>query len=125
MVAQARMKPANTSARQRRKVKELKEHGVPPIRRKRCFGYTKDYSAIIPAEAELRRDARDRLLSGASQRSICVEWQANGMTTTEGRAWQEHPRSRLAGTVTVACESALLDRQKGPLLWCGLEDASS
>jgi site-specific DNA recombinase len=104
LVAQARMESANTSARQRRKAQEMREEGRPPSLGRRCFGYTLDLSALVPDEAALLRDARDRLLAGESLRGVVQEWNARGVRTTRGAEWRTQFLSRLLASPTLCAE---------------------
>jgi DNA invertase Pin-like site-specific DNA recombinase len=69
----------------------------------RCFGYTPDGLAVIPAEAAAIRAAADAVLAGASLRAITRDWTAAGITTTRGKPWRPSwlrsllLRPRLAG----------------------------
>ena len=102
LVAQARMESANTSMRQTRKAKQQREEGAPPSNGRRCFGYDARYTAIIPEEAALIREVRDRLFAGESLRSICFDWELRGIKTTGGRPWRTQFLSRLLQSSTLA-----------------------
>lgn len=101
LVAQARMESANTSVRQFRKAKEQRAQGLPPISGKRCFGYDQRYTRVIPEEATLIRDARDRLLAGESLNSIARDWGERGIRTTGGAHWRTQFISRLLTSPTI------------------------
>ena len=88
LVAQARMESANASTRQRRKAVQQREKGQPPTSGIRCFGYTKGYTAIVPEEAALVREAVDGLFAGRSLNGVCREWESRGVRTTLGNAWR-------------------------------------
>lgn len=66
-----------------------KEGAVVP----RGFGHRG--TMIVPEEADLIRDAKQRVLSGASLRSICVEWNEAGLVTTRGKRWRSQTLARL------------------------------
>ncbi len=95
LVAQARMESANTSARIRRKVHEIALQGDPPVPGKRGFGYSRDHNQVIPEEAALIREARDRLLAGESLRALCYDWQRRGVETTLGNPFQPSVLKRM------------------------------
>ena len=84
LVAQARMESANQGTRLRRKARELRELGVPPWNGLRCFGYAKSYAEIIPEEAALLCEARDRLLAGDSLRGVCLDWERRDVRSSRG-----------------------------------------
>jgi DNA invertase Pin-like site-specific DNA recombinase len=104
LVAQARMESANTSARQRRKAQEQREQGLPPTNGRRCFGYDQRYTQVVPEEAAVLREARDRLFAGESLNSICLELEARGVVATSGNAWRAHIFKRLLISPTIAGE---------------------
>ena len=102
LVAQARMESANTSARQTRKALEQREQGLPPSNGRRCFGYTRGYTAIVPEEAALLREARDRLYAGESMRGVCFDFQVRGVVSTAGNAWRTQILKRLLLSSTLS-----------------------
>jgi len=53
----------------------------------RPFGYENDRKAVRAAEAQYIRDAARRVLAGESMNSIVREWNARGLQTTGGKAW--------------------------------------
>lgn len=44
---------------------------------------------IVPGEAKLIRSAAERVLDGCSLRSIVLDWNARGLTTSTGRQWSQ------------------------------------
>ncbi|MEU8636772.1 recombinase family protein [Amycolatopsis sp. NPDC048633] len=54
---------------------------------RRPFGYETDGMTLVPDEIEKGREAAERVLAGDSVRSLCLEWNAAGMTTTSGKPW--------------------------------------
>ena len=102
LVAQARMESANTSIRTTRKAAEMAKQGRPPGAR-RCFGYEKGYGAMVPDEAVLIRDARDRIYAGESLNSIAMEWERREVRTREGNLWRA---PHLKGLLMLATLSA-------------------
>lgn len=93
LVAQARMESANTSARVTRKAVEQRAQGLPPLNGRRCFGYERDYSAVVEEEAVLLREARDRLFAGETMRGIAWDWEKRGIRSTLG-----HPGGRTSSS---------------------------
>jgi site-specific DNA recombinase len=93
--AWARYESEHKAERIKRKHRELAEHGRAPRSGVRPFGYTRDWSALVPEEAELVREAVARVFAGESLRSICTDWNARGLVTTTGGRWQQSPLKRL------------------------------
>ena len=102
LVAQARMESANASARQTRKAQERREQGKPPSNGGRCFGYTRGYSGLVPEEAALLREARDRLFAGESMRGVCFDFQARGVVSTAGNPWRRQILKRCLISATLS-----------------------
>src|SRR5919106_3125242 len=88
LTAQARMESANTSARILRKQQELREQGKPSIGGYRLFGYSHDRLTVIPEEAVVAREARDRVLAGESLRAVAKDFGRRGIVGTSGKGWQ-------------------------------------
>ena len=84
--AWGRYESEHKSARLRAKHRELAEAGKDGGSG-RPFGYEADRKTIRPAEAALIREAADRVLQGASLRSICSGWNASGIKSTTGKLW--------------------------------------
>src|SRR5205823_3293513 len=102
LVAQARMESANTSARQRRKAQEQREQGLPPTNGKRTFGYDQKYTTVMEAEAAVLREARNRLFAGESLRSVCTDFEARGIRSTDGNLIRPHLFKRTLVSPTIA-----------------------
>jgi site-specific DNA recombinase len=65
-------------------------HGGP-----RPFGYEKDGMTIRPAEAVEVARAAQRVLDGASLRSIATDWRARGVRSPQGKVWSPGSIGRL------------------------------
>lgn len=102
LVAQARMESANSSTRGRRKAQEQREQGMPPPCGKRCFGYDMRYSKVVPEEAAIIREVRDRVFAGESLHGICVDLEARGVVGTQGHAWRSNLLKRLLTGPSIA-----------------------
>jgi site-specific DNA recombinase len=91
------------SLRLKRKAEALAAEGRLSGRGRRAFGYTPDRSAIVKAEAELVREAAERLLRGETASAIATDWNARGIRTPgsknrpEGGPWR---RGGLAKMIT-------------------------
>ena len=84
----AHQESSNSRLRGKRKAMEQREQGLPPTNGKRCFGYERRYTAIVPEEAVVVREARDRIFAGESQRGVCLDLEARGITGTDGHPWR-------------------------------------
>jgi DNA invertase Pin-like site-specific DNA recombinase len=104
LVAQARMESANTSARSLRKAQELREQGRPPTSGKRSFGYSRDYLQIIPEEAAVLREVRDRVLAGESMSSLARDLMERGIRSPWGNHFRPHTLKRTLLSPTVRGE---------------------
>jgi site-specific DNA recombinase len=82
------------TARIKRKHLELAEAGKDGGSG-RAFGFEEDRKTIRPAEAELVREAVDKILAGGSLRSIATDWQSRGVPTVKGGRWSVHVIKRL------------------------------
>lgn len=93
--AWARYESEHKAERLTRKAQERAELGLPSRSGTRAFGLTREWSAIVPAEAELIREGLARILAGDSIRAICIDWNARGLVTTTGGRWQPGPLRRM------------------------------
>ncbi|HEY5475817.1 MAG TPA: recombinase family protein, partial [Tepidiformaceae bacterium] len=107
LVAQARMESANTSARLRRKARELSERGAPPTNGKRCFGYEQGYLTTIDEEAAILREVRDRVFAGESLRAICFDLEQRGIRSPQGNAIRDHILKRTLKSPSIAGQREL------------------
>lgn len=71
------------------------EAGQPWVSGTRCYGYAADGVTIIPEEAATIRDVADRIVSGESIRSICLQLNEAGKFTTRGKPWHATALRRL------------------------------
>jgi site-specific DNA recombinase len=81
--------------RQRRKMRELAERGMPHGLSRRPFGYNSDGVTLRDDEVAVIRNAVDALLNGATTRSIVLRLNADGLRTTAGNEWQERSFVRM------------------------------
>ena len=87
LVAFAQLEGATMSLRIRRAAQEAAERGEPTLGGDRPFGLTKDRRTIVPEEAELIREAAQRVLAGESLRGLVREWYGRGIRGTRGKAF--------------------------------------
>lgn len=104
---------------------------------RRPFGYEGDAITIRESEASAIRSAAQRILVGDSLRSVVMQWNASGLTTTTGKQWNVSAlravllRPRNAGLVGNASRivgkakwPAILDRETWDALRSLLTDPS-
>lgn len=88
-IASARMETETMSLRLRRKFADLAANGNPHGGGRRAFGLSVDHSALVPAEAELIREAARRIIDGDSLRRIALDWEARGIVAPgAGKPWR-------------------------------------
>jgi site-specific DNA recombinase len=85
-VAFAKAEMERKSARQRRANLQRRAAGGWSTAGQRPFGYTKDGKPFEP-EASLLKKAATEVLGGRSMRSVVIEWNRAGVTTTRGSKW--------------------------------------
>jgi site-specific DNA recombinase len=78
VVALAQKESEDKSRRIRRKHLELAEAGAV-VGGGRPFGYERDRKTLRLVEAELVREAADRVLAGSSLRAVVADWKARGV----------------------------------------------
>ncbi|MGW4825751.1 recombinase family protein [Streptomyces sp. NPDC004227] len=88
LVTVANKSSADTARRVRRKHQALQQAGIP-TGSIRPFGYKDDKRKLDPKEAAALRKAVERILTGASPRTIAAEWNKQGITTTRGNRWSK------------------------------------
>lgn len=76
------------SERIRRKHLELAQNGKVPGGGIRPFGYEADRVTVRESEADLIREAAERVLAGDGLRTICNDWTSRGVATVTGAQWQ-------------------------------------
>jgi DNA invertase Pin-like site-specific DNA recombinase len=84
--AVARGEMERKSTRQKRATRQRRESGAWNKAGQRPFGYTKAGVPLEP-EASMLRKAITDLLAGTSLRSISIDWNRRGVTTTRGSTW--------------------------------------
>jgi site-specific DNA recombinase len=84
--AAARHESEHKAERQRRQARQAAEQGKPHSGQ-RGYGYSRDRSQVIEAEAEVIRDCARRALAGQNIKSLAADLNARGITTVEGRPW--------------------------------------
>jgi site-specific DNA recombinase len=87
LVAMANKSSADTARRVARKHQENAENGVP-VGGARPFGWQDDKRTLLASEAELVREAAERVLVGAPISSIVTDWNCRGIRTPRGNEWR-------------------------------------
>lgn len=121
----ARQESENTSLRTRAALSAAANAGRPRRSGRRPFGHQRGCDTIISDEAALIREAAGRLLTGESLRSICLDWNDRGLTTSQHNRWRSQSlrllllQPRLVGdrehngiVVAEGCWPAILGRDE-------------
>jgi DNA invertase Pin-like site-specific DNA recombinase len=87
----------------------------------RCFGYTPK-GKIAKREANLIRRAASDVLDGKSLRAICREWNAAGISSTRGAAWNTSRLKRLLLNPRYAGLRTYRGKITGPGNWTAILD---
>jgi DNA invertase Pin-like site-specific DNA recombinase len=90
----------------------------------RCFGYTQQ-GEIEPREANLIRRAACDVLDGKSLRAIAREWNAGGISSTRGAAWNTSRLKRLLCNPRYAALRTYRGKVTGPGNWKEILDADT
>lgn len=77
----------NIRKRVRAKKAELARDGKPSGGGTRPFGFELDRVTVVPAEADLIREAATAVLGGESITGVCRRWNAAGIPTVTGAKW--------------------------------------
>jgi len=86
LAAVAKHQSASTARRMARRQVEKAEKGEHHGGR-RAFGHTASRDALVPHEADMIRDAAERVLAGIPEYRIIKEWRDAGIKTSMGRDW--------------------------------------
>jgi site-specific DNA recombinase len=92
--AVAKMESDTIAARILNKHAELRENGKWSGGR-RAFGLNDDWSAVVPSEAKLIREAAEATIKGASTSSIVAKWNKDGIRTRSGARWDLSSMKRM------------------------------
>lgn len=87
LVELAEMEAEGTAARMVLMHEDRARQGLPHRTQVRPFGHTLDWSALVPHEVELIREAAKRVLAGESTFAISRDWQERGVQTSTGKPW--------------------------------------
>lgn len=91
----------------------------------RPFGYMSNGVDLEPTEAQCVREAAQAVLAGASLMSIARDWNAAGITSTQGRRWTV---TTVRSVVSRARNAALVESKGqivGPAQWEPIFDADT
>jgi site-specific DNA recombinase len=113
----ARKESEDKSRRLRRKHVELAEAGKVSGGGRRPFGFEKDRLTIRPDEADLIREAAERILAGDSIRSVATDWKARGVATVTGAAWQPATVKRMLTSGRISGQREHHGDLVGPAVW--------
>jgi hypothetical protein len=100
--AAARHEAEHKAERQKRQRRQAAEAGKVAGGGTRPFGYEDDRMTIVPAEAEIIREAARRFLAGESLSSICRDLEARDVRTPGGNHWQPRTLRRLLASARIS-----------------------
>jgi DNA invertase Pin-like site-specific DNA recombinase len=100
--AVARHESEQKSERIRRAAKQSAEAGKLAGGGTRPFGFEKDRLTIREDEAELIREAADRIIAGETQHAIITDWAARGVRSPTGRTWKTTTFGRMLRSGRIA-----------------------
>ena len=101
---------------------ELAEAGKPSGGGRRPFGYRQGGMEIEPGEAELVREAVDKILAGMPLRSVVQDWNERGVRTVSGVAWSATTMRRMLRSGRISGQREHGDRIVGPATWPAIID---
>lgn len=87
----------------------------------RCFGYTQD-GEVLDVEATFIRQAAADVLDGKSLRQIAREWNACGVTSTQGTTWNTSRIKRVLVNPRYAALRVYRGKVTGPGDWQAIVD---
>jgi site-specific DNA recombinase len=87
--AWARFESEHKAERIRRQKLQLALDGRPAFGGPRPFGYARDLVTVVPDEAALITEMKNRVLAGDSIRSLASNLNTRGSRTTTGREWYQ------------------------------------
>jgi site-specific DNA recombinase len=96
LVAFAQLEAGTTSLRIRSQIAERVKNGrLTAYGGRRPFGFERDRVTVREPEAQLIREAADRILAGESMHGIARDWNGAGVTTTTGGRWHQSTLKRV------------------------------
>lgn len=99
--AWARFESEHKAERLRRKHLELAINGKP-AGGGRPFGYDADRMIVRPREAELIREAAERVLAGDSVTEICRDWKNRDIHSARGGWWRPGPLRKMLTSARIS-----------------------
>jgi site-specific DNA recombinase len=118
----ARKESDDKSRRIRRKHEELAKAGKVGGGGTRPFGFEADRATIDDAEAELIREAADRVLAGESVKSILRDWNLRGIPSVTGAPWRSNILRRTLTSARIAGLRRYRGETIGPAVWDAIVD---
>jgi DNA invertase Pin-like site-specific DNA recombinase len=100
--ATARQESEHKAERQKRQRVQAAAAGKPNGGGERAYGYERDGVTVVPAEAEVIREAARRVLAGESISSISRDFTQRGIKTSAGCNWQPGSLRRLLGSARIS-----------------------
>lgn len=122
--AVARKESDDKSRRTKRKHLELAQTGQP-CGGTRPFGYDKGGLVVREAEAQLIREAAERIIAGGTLRGITMQWNADGVPSSRGGRWTQTAIRRILTSWRIAGVRALGDEPMSAAAWPPILDPAT
>jgi DNA invertase Pin-like site-specific DNA recombinase len=113
----ARYESEHRAERIRLKQEELARAGRNGGGGTRPFGFAADRVTVIPEEAELLREAAERVLTGEGLQTVLVDWNARGVPTVSGTTWKPQVLRRQLLSPRIAGLREYQGIVVGPAVW--------
>lgn len=117
LAAMASKSSEDTSRRIKRKNEERAAQGLPTGGGTRPFGYRPDRVTVDPVEANLVREAVDRVLAGDSVRAIANDWNTRTIATAAGKRWTVETMRRMLYSARLSAQREHLGKIVAPGKW--------
>lgn len=124
LVTFASLETATQALRLRAKFKERADLGLPHGRR-RAFGLSDDWTTLNRDEADLIREAAERVLSGASVLSIAKDWNRRGLRAPAGGPWTSGSLARVLRSTRVSGRRSHNGIDVAPGVWPAVLDSAT
>jgi site-specific DNA recombinase len=120
----ARYESEHKAQRLQLKHEELARDGKPHGGQ-RAFGFAKDGVTHDPAEAEVIREAAERLISGEPTYAILRDWHERGITSPRGFRWHSTSFRHVMTSARIAGQRVYRGEVVGPATWAPIIDRST
>lgn len=125
LASMAKAESENISVRTRRAKLHHAKNGRHKDGGPRAFGLSRDWSTVIPEEAEAIQEAASRVLAGESLRGVVLDWQARGLRTSTGKEWSAQGLRQLLRQPRLCGQRVYAGEVVGDGDWPALLDATT